>query len=102
MRKKTEWKDTTITARVTEEEKKKIRKQAEKEYKSASQYMLDAALAKMERRSSKDKKRAKMLANNQNVLNDIFKKLQEESVSEEFYKKIVELAEGENELWQCL
>ena len=43
-----------------------------------------------------------MLANNQNALNDIFKKLQEESVSEEFYKKIVELAEGENELWQCL
>ncbi len=102
MRKKTEWKDTTITARVTEEEKNKIKKQAEKERKSASQYMLDAAMAKMERRSSKDKKRVRALMDNQNTLNDIFKRLQEESVSEELYKKIVELAEGENKLWQCL
>lgn len=102
MRKKTEWKDETITARATAEEKKKIKKQAEKENKSASQYMLDAALAKLERRSSKDKKRVRALMDNQNILNDIFKRLQEESISEELYKKIVELAEGEYKLWQCL
>lgn len=102
MRKRTEWKDETITARVTSEEKQKIRKQAAKEKKSASQYMTDAALAGMERRSSKDKKRVQILINNQNVLNDIFTMLRDESVSEELYGKIIELAEEENRLWQCL
>ncbi len=102
MRKKTEWKDETIVARVTAEEKQKIRKQAEKEKKSASQYITDAALAGMERRSSKDKKRVRTLINNQNILNEIFRMLQDESVSEELYGKIIELAEEENRLWQYL
>lgn len=102
LRKKTEWKNETVTARVTSEEKEKIRKQAEKEKKSASQYMVDAALAGMERRSSKDKKRVWILINNQNILNDIFTILRDETVSEELYGKITELAEEENRLWQCL
>lgn len=102
MRKKIEWKDATITARVTAEEKEKIRKQAEKEKKSASQYITDAALAGMERRSSKDKKRVQTLINNQNILNDIFKMLKEEPVSEQLHEKITELAQEENRLWQYL
>ena len=63
MARKSEWKDATITARVTKEEKEKIKKRAEKEGKSASQYMTDAALAGMERRSSKDMKRVRILIN---------------------------------------
>lgn len=102
MRKKSEWKDVTITARVSKEEKEKIKKQAEKEGKSASQYVTDAALAGRERRSSKDKKRVKVLINNQNILNDIFKMLQNGSVPEELRIKIAELAEEERKLWQCL
>lgn len=102
MRRKPEWKNETITVRVTSEEKQKIKKQAEKEKKSASQYMTDAALAGMERRSSKDKKRVQVLINNQNILNDIFTILQGETVSKELYGKIAELAEEENRLWQCL
>lgn len=102
MGKRADWKDVAITARVTKEEKEKIKKQAKKEGKSASQYVIDAALAGMERRSSKDKKRAGILADNQNILNDIFKLLLDESIPKELCEKIVELAEGENKLWQCL
>ncbi len=102
MARKSEWKDATITARVTKEEKEKIKKRAEKEGKSASQYMTDAALAGMERRSSKDMKRVRILINNQNIFNDIYRILQDGSVSEELCEKIDELAEEENKLWQCL
>lgn len=102
MRKRAEWKNETITARVTKEEKEKIRGQAEKEGKSASQYLVDAALEGRERRSSKDKKRVGILINNQNIFNDIFKILQDKSVPKELYEKIVELAEEDNKLWQCL
>ncbi|MDE7176346.1 MAG: hypothetical protein K2O59_00855 [Lachnospiraceae bacterium] len=102
MGKRADWKDVSITARVTKEEKEKIKKQAKKEGKSTSQYLTDAALAGMERRSSKDKKRAGILINSQNIFNDIFKLLQDESVPKELCEKILELAEEDNKLWQCL
>ncbi len=102
MKRERVWRDETITARVTAEEKKRIKEKAQKEGKSASLYVTDAAMAGLERRSSKDKKRVQTLINNQNILNDIFKMLQNEKVSGEFKEKIDELAEGENRLWLCL
>ncbi len=96
------WRDETITARVTAEEKKRIKEKARKEGKSASQYVTDTAMAGLERRSSKDKKRVNLLINKQDLLNEILEKAQEEKISGELYELITRLAEEENKLWQCL
>lgn len=95
-------KNTTITIRVTSEEKIRIKEKAAKEGKSASEYTADAAMAGLERRRSKDKKRIIQMIENQEVINDIFKLVKEEHGQEELLEKINKLVEGENRLWQCL
>lgn len=95
-------KDATISVRVSHEEKDRIKKKAAKDNKSASEYMLDAAMAGLERRSSKDRKRIAQMIENQEILNDIYKFAEKMDMPEELYAKIEELMEGENRLWQCL
>lgn len=95
-------KDATITIRVSFEEKNKIKMKAEKEEKSASEYILDAVMAGLERRSSKDKKRVVQMVRNQEILNEIFELVGTTEVAEVLQDKIRELVEGENGLWQCL
>lgn len=95
-------KDATITVRVSSEEKNKIKKKAKKENKSASEYILDAAMAGLERRNSKDKRRVVQMVRNQEILNDIFELSGTTDIATELQDKIRELMEGENGLWQCL
>lgn len=95
-------KDATITIRVTHEEKMRIKEKAEKEGKSASEYTADAAMAGLERRRSKDKKRMVQMIENQELINDIYKLVKKENGQEELLEKINKLVEGENRLWQCL
>lgn len=95
-------KNATITIRVTGEEKMRIKEKAAKEGKSASEYTADAAIAGMERRRSKDKKRIVQMVKNQEMINDIFKLVKEEGCQEELVEKLNKLVEGENRLWQCL
>lgn len=95
-------KDATITIRVTCEEKMRIKEKAAKEGKSASEYTTDAAMAGLERKRSKDKKRIAQMIKNQEMINDIFKLVKEGHGQEELLEKINKLVEGENRLWQCL
>lgn len=95
-------KDKTISVRVSREEKERIKKKAAKDNKTASEYMLDAAMAGLERRSSKDRKRIVQMIENQEILNDIFEFAEKMDMPEELYVKIEELMKGENRLWQCL
>lgn len=95
-------KDTTISVRVSYAEKDRIKKKAAKEDKTASEYMLDTAIAGLERRSSKDRKRIVQMIKNQEILNDIYEFAEKMDMPEELYAKIEELMEGENKLWQCL
>ena len=97
-------KDTTMTVRMTTEEKNRIKKKAEKEGKAASTYVTDAAMAGLERNSSKFKKFVAQMVKNQECLNAVVRKMEEMTISEnnEMYTKIAELMEGENKLWECL
>lgn len=94
-------KDATITVRISREEKDRIKKKAAKDNKTASEYILDAAMAGLERRSNKDKKRIMQMIENQEILNDIFEFAEKMDMPEELYAKIEELMKGENRLWQC-
>ncbi len=95
-------KSETITVRVTNEEKKRIKEKAMKERKKTSEYMVDAAMAGLERRSSKDKKRVMQMVKNQEMINSLFSLLKEKGASEELMENVYKLVEGENRLWQCL
>ena len=102
MRKTDIGKDQTISIRVSAEEKWRIKEKARKESKSTSEYVADAAMAGLERKNSKDRKRIVQMVRNQETLNDIFRLAKEMEMEGEFYKKIEELMKGENKLWQCL
>ena len=97
-------KDATMTVRMTTEEKNRIKKKAEKEGKTASTYVTDAAMAGLERKSSKIKKSVAQMVQNQECLNEIFEKMKKMDIPDtnELYEKITELMEGENKLWECL
>lgn len=95
-------KNATITVRVTEEEKRRIKEKAMKEGKKTSEYIADAAMAGLERRRSKDRKRIMQMVKNQEMINDLLNLLKEKNASEEFVEKVNKLVEGENKLWQCL
>lgn len=97
-------KDTTMTVRMTMVEKERIKKKAEKDEKTASVYMLDTAMAGLERNSSKIKKITAQMVKNQECINRIFEKMKEMDISDtnELYEKISELMEGENKLWEYL
>lgn len=95
-------KDKTISIRVSGKEKKKITEKAKKENKSISEYVADSAIAGLERKNGKDKKRVAQMVRNQEILNDIFRQMWETETGGELYEKIMELTEGEKELWQCL
>lgn len=97
-------KDATMTVRMTAEEKAQIKKQAEKEGKTTSAYVTEAAMAGLERNSSKVKKLAVQMVRNQESLNGIYAVMKEMNISEtdELYVKIAELMEGEKSIWECL
>ena len=102
MRKTDMGKDQTISIRESAEEKRRIKEKARKENKSTSEYVADAAIAGLERKNSRDKKRIVQMVRNQETLNDIFRLAKEMEMEGDIYKKIEELMKGENELWQCL
>ena len=67
-----------------------------------SDYVTDAAIAGFERRNSRDKNRIVRMVKNQDILNDIFRLAKETAVEDKLCEKLMELMEGENELWQYL
>ena len=100
MRKDNANKDQTICIRVSGEEKRRIKEKAAGENKSVSEYVADAAMAGLERRNSRDRKRVAELVKRQDILNGI-SRLAETTADEELRKKLAELMEGEKKLWQC-
>ena len=98
------YKDTTMTVRMTMVEKERIKQKAEKDGKTASVYMIDSAMAGLERNSSKIKNITAQMVKNQECINGIFEKMKDMDISDtnELYEKITELMEGENRLWECL
>lgn len=101
MRKSNPNKDQTICIRVSGEEKRKIREKAARESKSTSEYMADAAMAGLERRSSRKRKRIMQMVKNQETLNELFILMKEKEADRELFEKLMELVEEENRLWQC-
>lgn len=95
-------KDKTISIRLTAEEKERIKEKAKRENKSVSEYAADAALAGLERKSSKNKKMIAQMVRNQEALNEIFEIAKETEITDGLKEKIMKLVEGENKLWQCL
>ena len=102
MRKTDTGRDQTISIRVSAEEKWRIKEKARKENKTTSGYVVDAAMAGLERKSSRDRKRIARMVKNQETLNDIFRMAKEKELDGEFFEKLEEMMKGENELWQCL
>ena len=99
----TKRKDTTITIRCSSEEKEKIARKAEKEGQSISNYMLDTAMAGLERRKNQKKKIVRYMVESQQVKNEMYQYLQSEQECDKqkvlvFLNKI---AEKENKLWEC-
>ncbi|WP_304577098.1 hypothetical protein [uncultured Bacteroides sp.] len=102
MRKTDTGRDQTISIRVSAEEKWRIKEKARKENKTTSGYVVDAAMAGLERKSSRDRKRIARMVKNQEILNDIFRMAKEKELDGEVLEKLEEMMKGENELWQCL
>ena len=101
MRKMNPNRDQTISIRVSAEEKEKIKGIAARKKESTSEYVLGAAMAGLERRTSREKRRAAQMVKNQEILNEIFELMKEDEAEGALYKKLMELKEGENVLWQC-
>lgn len=101
MRKDNANKDQTICIRVSGEEKRRIKEKAAGENKSVSEYVADAAMAGLERRNSRDRKRVAELVKRQDILNGLFRLAEKTTADEELRKKLAELMEGEKKLWQC-
>lgn len=96
-------KDEIITIRCTRKEKERIKRKAEEKNKNVGNYMLDAAFAGLERRSSKDKKRiVRMIVKQENLI-QLLKRLEAgELETEEISLALRELIEGEKEEWLYL
>lgn len=97
-------KDTTMSIRLSTKEKNQIKKKAKSVGKTVSTYVTEAAVAGLERNSSKAKKYVTQMVQNQEKLNDIYRNMRETDNPDTngLYAKIVELVEGENRLWECL
>lgn len=88
-----------ICIKCSPKEKEKIMGEAEKQQKSISTYALDCTLAGKERRSSRDRKRAKQMVLNQEMVNQLVRNIREEDWDK--VKNITnELIKGEGKLWE--
>ncbi len=95
-------KDTTVTIRLTQEQKKKIQKKAGKRGMTTSTYMKETAMAGLERRCSRDKRRVAGMVKRQEVLNEIYVLVKKDRVQDEVREAVEKLLEEEAGLWQCL
>lgn len=95
-------KDTTVTVRMVRKEKDRIKEKAEKRGMTTSAYMKETAMAGLERRQSKDRKRVAGLVERQELLNNIWRQMKQGDTPDEVCKGIEELLKKEEELWQCL
>lgn len=95
-------KDVTVTIRMTREEKNRIKEKAEKRDMSTSAYMKETAMAGLERRRSRDRKKVIQMVERQEMLNDIQRRMEQKDTPDEVRRMMEELLEKEKELWQCL
>lgn len=93
-------KNEIITIRCTTQEKNKIRRKAEEKNKGMGVYILDSAIAGLERRSSKDKKRVVRMIERQEKLNEIHRQLSSDSIGkQDLYELLKELIDEEKKEW---
>ena len=96
-------KDSIISIRCTEEEKNKISNKAIKKGKSVSKYIVDCAIAGLERKSSKEKKRVTSSVKQQQEFNDIcdeIKNRTEPFTPEEVMDIIKNFERSARDIWQ--
>ena len=93
-------KNEIITIRCTTQEKNKIRRKAEEKNKGMGVYILDSAIAGLERRSCKDKKRVVRMIERQEKLNEIHRQLSSDSIGKhDLYELLKELIDEEKKEW---
>lgn len=95
-------KDTTVTVRLTQEEKGKIGGKAKQWGMTTSSYMKEATMAGVVRKNVRDRKKVVQMVRRQEMLNEISRLIEKEGVQEEVRKAVEGLLEKEAELWQCL
>lgn len=96
-------KDIIISIRCSEEEKNRISNKAIKKGESVSRYMLDCAIAGLERKSPKEKKRVTRSVKQQQEFNDIcdeIKNRTEPFTPEEVMDIIKKIERGARDLWR--
>lgn len=95
-------KNQTMIFRCSEGEKKLINKKAKEKGKRPSQYVLDCAMAGVERKKDIDKKKLYVMMENLEKRNSFGKYLKSEECDLEKVREMYsELEEGEKRLWEC-
>lgn len=95
-------KNAVINVRCTEEDKKRIGNKANKKEVSVGTYVVDCAIAGLERKSSKEKKRVTKLVSQQQELNDMYadiKNRTEPFSPEEVMEIVKKIERGVRGLW---
>lgn len=98
---KRETKTELLTIRCTVKEKDHIRNKAKEKNINLGTYILDSAIAGLERKNYKEKKRLKRKVEMQELLNEISRKLQEDDISKgELISLLQDIIEEEKKEWQ--
>lgn len=95
-------KNAVINVRYTEEDKKRIANKADKKEVSVGTYVVDCAIAGLERKSSKEKKRVTKLVSQQQELNDMYTDIQnrtEPFTPEEVMEIVEKIERSVRDLW---
>ena len=96
-----ETKSESITIRCTPKEKERIKRKAESKNINIGNYVLDSALAGLERRTTKERKRAVRMVERQEEYNHLYRKLMTNTLNEsEMRSALLEIIEREKEEWR--
>lgn len=94
-------KNQTMIFRCSESEKELINKKAREKGKTPSQYILDSAIAGVERRRDREEKKMQVMIENLEKKNNFAKYLKSEDCDLEKVREMyMELEEGEKRLWE--
>lgn len=94
------FKTQNISIKCSQSERKTIYRNAEKQKKSVSQYLVDCAMAAQENRKSRDKKRASQMVSNQVLLEQVKNTLSQKLDDAEVSETMKLLEEGMDRLWE--
>lgn len=94
------FKTQNISIKCSQNEKERIIRNAKKQNKSISQYVVDCAMAAQENRKTRDKKRASQMVCNQVLLEQLKNILAQRPDDAEVNETMKLLEEGMNRLWE--